>query len=53
MVFTDGGLATKSGKYPKLPWGTTFNVALEVYRNVKKITKGDVLLFPFESRSEK
>ena len=52
IVFNDAGLGIKSGTYPKLPRGTQFNVALVVCRNVKKITKGDVLLLPFESRSE-
>ena len=51
IVFTDG-FSVQTGKYPKLPRGTQFNVALEVFRNVKKIAKGDVLLLPFESRSE-
>ena len=51
MLFTDGGLATKTGKYPRMAAGTSFAVGLEVYRNVRKITKGDVLLCPFEERS--
>ena len=39
----------KTGTYPKLPRGTSFNVHVGVFRNTRKLCKDDVLTFPYDT----
>ena len=44
-VFTTHGFHGLYGSYPKLPGGMRYDVEFTVLRNVKNISKGDVLTF--------
>ena len=44
-VFTNHGFHGPYGSYPKLPGGMRYDVEFTVLRNLKHISKGDVLTF--------
>jgi hypothetical protein len=46
-VFRDAGFEIKGGQYPKFPHGVQFHIELPIVRNVRHISKGEVLCLPF------